>query len=67
MLCRACVESDYTNLIKQNGLGLTIFSRLKTAILTGKYNAGIPPDSRFSKAVEQKSRVDFAPDIELPT
>jgi aryl-alcohol dehydrogenase-like predicted oxidoreductase len=32
------------------GMGLTIFSPLKTGILTGKYNDGIPSDSRLSHA-----------------
>ncbi|KFX87774.1 hypothetical protein O988_09296, partial [Pseudogymnoascus sp. VKM F-3808] len=31
------------------GTGLTIFSPLKTGILTGKYNDGIPADSRYSR------------------
>jgi aryl-alcohol dehydrogenase-like predicted oxidoreductase len=64
MLCRACVESDYISLIKENGLRLTIFSLLKIGILTGKYSAGIPPDSRLSQADKdlfikaQKERYD---------
>jgi aryl-alcohol dehydrogenase-like predicted oxidoreductase len=32
------------------GLGLTIFSPLKIGILTGKYNDGIPDDSRLATA-----------------
>ena len=47
MLCRARVESDYISLIKENGLGLAIFSPFKIGILTGIYNIGIPPDSWF--------------------
>jgi aryl-alcohol dehydrogenase-like predicted oxidoreductase len=64
MLCRACGESDCISLIKENGLGLTIFSLLKTGILTGKYNAGIPPHSRLSQTDKglfikaQKERYD---------
>jgi aryl-alcohol dehydrogenase-like predicted oxidoreductase len=44
------VESDYFGCIETTGMGLTIFSPLKTGILTGKYNDGIPSDSRLSHA-----------------
>jgi aryl-alcohol dehydrogenase-like predicted oxidoreductase len=50
MLCRQRVESDYISLIRERGLGLAIFSPLKTGVLTGKYNEGIPADSRLSQA-----------------
>jgi aryl-alcohol dehydrogenase-like predicted oxidoreductase len=48
MLCRQRVESEYVGQIELTGMGLTIFSPLKTGILTGKYNDGIPPDSRLA-------------------
>ena len=48
MLARQRVDSDYVSLYEHYGLGLTIFSPLKTGILTGKYNNGIPSDSRLS-------------------
>jgi aryl-alcohol dehydrogenase-like predicted oxidoreductase len=48
MLARQRVDSDYIGLYEHYGLGLTIFSPLKTGILTGKYNDGIPSDSRLS-------------------
>jgi len=48
MLARQRVDSDYVGLYEHYGLGLTIFSPLKTDILTGKYNDGIPSDSRLS-------------------
>ena len=35
-------------LYEEYGLGLTPFSPLKAGILTGKYNDGIPKDSRFA-------------------
>jgi voltage-dependent potassium channel beta subunit len=50
MLYRDRVEREYALLYEKYGLGLTIFSPLKTGILTGKYNDGIPDDSRIAKA-----------------
>jgi aryl-alcohol dehydrogenase-like predicted oxidoreductase len=50
MLARQRVESDYMGCYETTGMGLTIFSPLKTGILTGKYNDGIPSDSRLSHA-----------------
>ncbi|MCJ1322527.1 hypothetical protein MMC15_007876 [Xylographa vitiligo] len=48
MLARERVEKDYLSLYEHYGLGLTIFSPLKIGILTGKYNDGIPSDSRLA-------------------
>ncbi|MCJ1282736.1 hypothetical protein MMC26_002061 [Xylographa opegraphella] len=48
MLARERVEKDYLSLFEHYGLGLTIFSPLKIGILTGKYNDGIPSDSRLA-------------------
>ena len=48
MLARDRVEKDYMSLYEHYGLGLTIFSPLKIGILTGKYNDGIPKDSRLA-------------------
>jgi len=48
MLARTKVESEFLPLYTNPGLGLTIFSPLKMGILTGKYNDGIPADSRLS-------------------
>lgn len=47
MLNRNKVEKQFEHLYEQVGLGLTIFSPLKIGILTGKYNDGIPKDSRL--------------------
>lgn len=47
MLAREKVETEFHHLYKEYGLGLTIFSPLKIGILTGKYNDGIPQDSRL--------------------
>ena len=44
---RAKVEGDYAPLYDTFGLGTTIWSPLASGILTGKYNDGIPADSRM--------------------
>ncbi|KAK3329223.1 NADP-dependent oxidoreductase domain-containing protein [Apodospora peruviana] len=41
-------EVEYAPLYKQFGYGTTIFSPLASGLLTGKYNDGIPEDSRFA-------------------
>ena len=48
MLCRERVEKEHALLYEEYGMGLTPFSPLKAGILTGKYNDGIPKDSRFA-------------------
>lgn len=50
LLVRDKVERQFSLLYRDYGLGLTIFSPLKTGILTGKYNDGIPDDSRLATA-----------------
>jgi len=53
MLVREKVEKEFALLYDHPhgiGLGLTIFSPLKIGILTGKYNDGIPDDSRLATA-----------------
>ncbi|KAI8916239.1 NADP-dependent oxidoreductase domain-containing protein [Gorgonomyces haynaldii] len=48
MFERERFEKEYAPLYKKHGLGTTIFSPLQYGVLTGKYNKGIPPDSRFA-------------------
>jgi voltage-dependent potassium channel beta subunit len=43
---RAKVEGDYAPLYDTVGLGTTIWSPLASGLLTGKYNDGMPNDSR---------------------
>ena len=43
---RERVESEYARLYEDIGLGTTIWSPLASGLLTGKYNDGIPKDSR---------------------
>ncbi len=40
------VEREYARLYDEIGLGLTTWSPLASGLLTGKYRAGVPPDSR---------------------
>jgi voltage-dependent potassium channel beta subunit len=42
------LENEYLEIFKNVGLGTTIWSPLASGLLTGKYNAGIPEDSRLS-------------------
>lgn len=46
MLARQKFEKEYARLFKDYGYGATTFSPLASGLLTGKYNAGIPQDSR---------------------
>jgi voltage-dependent potassium channel beta subunit len=46
MLVREKVEREYARLFRDLGLGATIWSPLASGLLTGKYNDGIPSDSR---------------------
>ncbi len=48
MLERTKVELDYARLYREIGLGTTIWSPLASGVLTGKYNQGIPDDSRLA-------------------
>ena len=46
LLHRERVEREYARLYADLGIGTTIWSPLASGLLTGKYNAGIPPQSR---------------------
>jgi len=45
---RQKVEADYLPLYDLIGLGTTIWSPLASGVLTGKYNNGVPDDSRMN-------------------
>jgi aryl-alcohol dehydrogenase-like predicted oxidoreductase len=49
MLVREKVEKEFKPLYEKYGLGLTTWSPLASGVLTGKYNEGIPEDSRLAK------------------
>jgi voltage-dependent potassium channel beta subunit len=42
------LENEYLEIFKNVGLGTTIWSPLAAGLLTGKYNNGIPDDSRLA-------------------
>ena len=46
MFARDRLEKEYTPLFRDLGYGTTIWSPLASGLLTGKYNNGIPADSR---------------------
>ncbi|MDO8391761.1 MAG: aldo/keto reductase [Actinomycetota bacterium] len=46
LLARTKVEIEYARLYDDIGLGTTIWSPLASGLLTGKYSAGVPDDSR---------------------
>jgi len=46
LLHRDRVEKEYARLYRDYGLGTTTWSPLASGLLTGKYNEGVPPDSR---------------------
>lgn len=48
MFYREKIEKEFLHLYKEIGLGITIFSPLASGFLTGKYNDGIPNDSRLA-------------------
>jgi voltage-dependent potassium channel beta subunit len=47
LLERNKIENEYLTIFKTVGLGTTIWSPLASGLLSGKYNDGIPEDSRF--------------------
>ncbi len=48
MFVREKVEKEFSQLYKTVGLGTTIWSPLASGILTGKYNDGMPEDTRLN-------------------
>ena len=48
MFHRNKIENEFLQLFKTVGLGTTIWSPLASGLLTGKYNDGIPEDSRMA-------------------
>lgn len=48
MLHRERFEVEFADVFSKEGLGSTIWSPLDSGLLTGKYNDGIPEDSRFA-------------------
>jgi len=48
MFHRERFEKEYARLYQEIGMGTTIWSPLSSGILTGKYNDGVPEDSRMA-------------------
>jgi voltage-dependent potassium channel beta subunit len=48
LLERNKMENEYKMIFKTVGMGTTIWSPLASGLLSGKYNDGIPDDSRFA-------------------
>lgn len=48
LLERNKIENEYLMVFNTVGMGTTIWSPLASGLLTGKYNEGIPADSRFA-------------------
>lgn len=53
MLDRGVVEGDLERAVARRGMGVVIWSPLAQGVLTGKYNAGIPDDSRANSVDKQ--------------
>jgi voltage-dependent potassium channel beta subunit len=49
LLTRAKVEGDVLPAAKALGMGLVTFSPLASGLLTGKYDDGVPPESRLAR------------------
>jgi voltage-dependent potassium channel beta subunit len=49
LLHRHRVEDEYAQLYVDYGMGTTIWSPLSSGLLTGKYNDGVPADSRLTQ------------------
>lgn len=49
MLWRERVEETILPVTKHNGIGLVVWSPLAMGMLTGKYDDGVPEDSRFAR------------------
>ncbi len=49
MLVRERVEGEILPVTEPNGLGLVVFSPLASGVLTGKYDEGVPEDSRLAR------------------
>ncbi len=49
LMHRARVEVEYADLYEDFGMGTTTWSPLSSGLLTGKYNEGVPQDSRLAQ------------------
>ena len=49
LLARAKIEKDVRATASELGMGLVTWSPLRSGLLTGKYDHGLPPDSRLAR------------------
>ena len=61
MLRRARVENEIIPAVRAAGIGLTVFSPLASGVLTGKYDNGVPADSRA--AHNERMRDNLTDDV----
>jgi voltage-dependent potassium channel beta subunit len=81
LLEREKVEKEFDMVFRTVGMGTTIWSPLASGLLTGKYNNGIPEESRFAlqgfdwlkdrwmvddKLAKVKALTDFARELDTP-
>jgi voltage-dependent potassium channel beta subunit len=81
LLEREKMEKDYLDIFCTVGMGTTVWSPLASGLLTGKYNNGIPEDSRFAlqgfdwlvtrwmaedKLARVKKLTDYAGELGMP-
>src|ERR1700737_2299199 len=59
LLVRERVEKEYARLYSEIGLGTTIWSPLASGLLTGKYNDGIPKETRLGFEANEWLRDDI--------
>ncbi len=58
MLVRDRFEKEYAPVFAKYGYGTTVWSPLASGVLSGKYNAGIPADSRLAKEAWLKTALE---------
>ncbi|KAF7327161.1 Voltage-gated potassium channel beta-2 subunit [Mycena kentingensis (nom. inval.)] len=58
MLHRERAEKEYAALYRKYNYGTTLWSPLASGVLTGKYNDGVPPDSRFAREATFRSHAN---------
>jgi voltage-dependent potassium channel beta subunit len=57
LLRRPRVENEVLPAVRPQGIGLTVFSPLANGVLTGKYDQGIPEDSRAARDERLRDRL----------
>jgi voltage-dependent potassium channel beta subunit len=57
LLWRERVEQELMPVTASRGIGLVVWSPLAMGMLTGKYDEGIPPDSRFAREDWARERI----------